>query len=159
MRTAAAFDQFHREPPSMRVLKWIVGPVVAVHIVLATISGYRAIVQVYRVDLAASDSILRPGTTVSFAAASSGRVPVDVEVELIQGSRRDTLAVKWIPDHPVASYDPRTINAAGTVTVTADHLAHFNAGPAILRVTGNGKSQWLRVPPPRVRELPVRIGE
>jgi hypothetical protein len=110
-----AFDTFHREPPSMRVLKWIIGPLVAVHVVLATISGYRAIVQVYHVELAASDSVLRPGTTISYGAASSGRVPVDVEVELIQGARRDTLAVQWIRDQ-------------------------------------------LRVPPPRIRELRVRIG-
>jgi hypothetical protein len=153
-----AFEQFHREPPSMRVLKWIIGPLLAVHIVLATISGYRAIVQVYHVEIATTDSVLRPGTTITYNAASSGRVPVDVEVELIQGTRRDTLAVKWIPDHSVPSYDPRTIHASGAVTVTAERLARFAPGPAVLRVTGNGKSQWLRVPPPRVRELAVRIG-
>ena len=142
----------------MRVLKWIVGPLLAVHIVLATISGYRAIVQVYHVELTTSDLVLRPGTVITYGAASSGRVPVDVEVELIQGDRRDTLAVKWIRDHSVPSYDPRTIRASGVVTLTAEHLAGFAPGPAVLRVTGNGKSQWLRVPPPRIREVHVRIG-
>jgi len=35
----------------MRVLRWIIVPLLAVHVILATYSGYRAIVQVYSVDM------------------------------------------------------------------------------------------------------------
>lgn len=141
----------------MRVLKWIILPLLSVHIVLATISGYRAIVQVYSVQMTSSAHIVRPGTVVTYEVASSGRVPVDVEFELIQDARHDTLAVHWIRDHTVPSYDPRTIRGRWSATLTADQIARFQPGPVTVRVTANGKSQWLRVPPPRISELILEV--
>ena len=94
-RTATAtrpnrLGAFHESARSLRVLKWIVLPLVIAHVLLATISGYRAIVQVYRVEIA-----------------------VD----------------------------------AGT----------FQPGNALLRATANGRSQWLRVPPPVIEKRAVDI--
>ena len=40
---------------------------------------------------------------------------------------------------------------------TAALLERFRPGPATLRATGLGSSQWLRVPPPEVRERYVEI--
>jgi hypothetical protein len=58
-----------------------------------------------------------------------------------------------------ASYDPRTIHAASHVQLTSPQLAPFQSGAATLRATANGRSQWLRVPPPVVTERAVRIDE
>lgn len=155
--SASRLATFHESPRSLRVLFWLILPFAVAHVILATISGYRAIVQVYRVDLTADAPTLRAGTTVAVAVATSGRAKVDAELELIQPTHAETLAVLLVPDHTNASYDPRTIHAARRVTLTSDQLARFHPGPARLRVTANGRSQWLRVPPPVVREQAVEI--
>ena len=92
-------------------------------------------------------------------ASTAGRVPVDAVLELIQPTRTGTLSVLRVPDHTNASYDPRTIHADRRVTLTGEQLAHFVPGPARIRVTANGRSQWLRVPPPVIREQAIEIGE
>jgi len=148
---------FHESTRSLRVLKWIVLPFVVVHVVLASISGYRAIVQVYRVEIAIDAPTLRAGTNIGMAVATSGRAPVDAELELIQAAHAETLAVLLIHDHVNPSYDPRTIHADTHIALTAGQLARFQPGRAILRATANGRSQWLRVPPPVVGERPVLI--
>lgn len=150
---------FHESPRSLRVLFWIIVPFVVAHVILVTISGYRAIVQVYHVELATDAPMLRAGTTVAVAAATSGRATVDAELELIQSAHAETLAVLIVPTHTNPSYDPRTIHGARRVTITSAQLARFRPGPALLRVTANGRSQWLRVPPPVIREQVVEIGE
>ena len=97
---------FHESSRSLRVLKWIVLPFIIAHVVLATISGYRAIVQVYRVEIAVDASTLRAGTNIEMSVATSGRTPVDMELELIQATHAETLAVLVIRDHRNPSYDP-----------------------------------------------------
>jgi hypothetical protein len=92
------------------------------------------------------------------SVATSGRAPVDVELLLIQSTRAETLAVLLVPDHVNASYDPRTIHAARQVTLTAEQLARLQPGRAVLRAVANGRSQWLRVPPPVITERAVTIG-
>ena len=41
--------------------------------------------------------------------------------------------------------------------LTPTMLDGFEPGTAMLRATAVGRSQWLRIPPPTVREQPVRI--
>jgi hypothetical protein len=153
----AAVNRFHREAPSMRVLRWIILPLLTVHVVLASISGYRAIVQIYRVDLHVSDPVLRPGSTLGFGYVSSARVPSDAELELIQGAHKESLAKRELPANVNPSYDPRSRSAMATVVLTAEQLARFEAGPAVVRVTAYGNMQWLRTPPPEVREVHVQL--
>jgi hypothetical protein len=157
-RASSRVATFNESPRSLRVLFWIIAPFAAVHIVLATISGYRAIVQVYHVELATDSPLLRTGSTVTVSLATSGRATIDGAVELIQPAHAETLAVLRVPGHTNASYDPRTIHASQRVTLTSEQLAHFQPGAARLRVTANGRSQWLRVPPPVIREQAVEIG-
>lgn len=154
---SAAVRRFHTEAPSMRVLRWIILPLLAVHVTLATISGYRAIVQIYRLDIRASDARLRPGSTVGFDLVSSGRVESDAQLELIQGSIAETLAVKYLPRNVNASYDPRPQRGSVTVILTAAQLSALVPGPAIIRATAYGGMQWLRTPPPKVQERGVEI--
>jgi hypothetical protein len=157
--SASRLSTFHESARSLRVLFWIVLPFAVVHVTLASISGYRAIVQVYRVELTTDAPTLRAGSTVDVAVTTSGRATVDAEIELIQPVHAETLAVLVVRDHTNASYDPRPIHGARRVTLTSQQLAHFQPGPARLRVTANGRSQWLRVPPPVIRERAVEIGE
>ena len=162
MRAAASGSRlatFHESSRSLRVLFWVVLPFAAAHVILATISGYRAIVQVYGVELSTDAPTLRPGSTIAVAVATSGRATVDAELELIQPTHAETLAVIIVRDHTNASYDPRPIHADRRVILTSEQLARFHPGPARLRVTANGRSQWLRVPPPVIREQAVAIGE
>lgn len=157
--SATRLATFQESSRSLRVLFWIILPFVVAHVILASFSGYRAIVQVYRVELKTDTPTLRAGAAVDIAVATSGRTTVDAALELIQSDHAETLAVLRVPGHTNASYDPRTIHAAQHVTVTSEQLAHFHTGAARLRVTANGRSQWLRVPPPVIREQAVEIGE
>src|SRR5918998_4205603 len=63
-----------------------------VNLALALISGHRAIWQVQRLDVRASDRVLRPGARLSAAIQSSGRAPASVVLELVQGSHAERLA-------------------------------------------------------------------
>lgn len=156
-RSASRLAAFHESTPALRVLKWIVAPLFIVHVVLAGISGYRAIVQVYHVDIAVGSTTLTHGSAIQLSVASSGRTTVDAELDLVQPTHAETLAVLLIRSHENASLDPRTIHASKRVTLTSDQLAHFQPGAAVLRATANGRSQWLRVPPPVISERVVRI--
>jgi hypothetical protein len=142
----------------MRVLRRLVLPLLALHVALALWSGYRAIVQVFRLELQVAQPLLRAGSAVSYAVVSSGRVPVTVRLELVQGTRAEMLATTRVRDGAIAGYDPRLQRARQSVVLTEPVLSRFEAGPALLRVTAVGSSQWLRTPPPTVREVAVRIG-
>ena len=63
--SAARVATFQESSRSLRVLFWIILPFAVAHLILATISGYRAIVQVYHVELATDAPTLRAGTTVA----------------------------------------------------------------------------------------------
>jgi hypothetical protein len=151
------FSELNREPRSTILLRRIIVPLVALHVALATISGYRAIVQVYSLRLLAEGHVVRPGSALGFEVTTSARTPVDVELELIQGVRSETLKVKLVKDNVNASQDPRPRRAAESVVLSPVLLSRFHAGPALVRATANGRSQWFRVPPPTVRELSVEI--
>lgn len=160
MSRAAAerLEPFHQSSRSFRIAGWALAPFIAVHIVLASISGYRAIVQIYRVELSVADTVLRPGSSITFSYVSSGRVPTDAEVELIQGTIKRSIATAALPANENPSYDPRSRSATKTVTVAEQSLSAFAPGPARLRITAYGNMQWLRTPPPVVKEIPVAIG-
>jgi len=141
----------------MRLVTWVVAPLVAIHIVLASISGYRAIVQIYRADIVAPSTQLHAGSQVGFTYTSSARVWSDAELELIQGSVTRSLARDSLPPNVNPSYDPRPRHSSKVVALTEGDLRGFTPGSARLRLTAYGNMQWLRTPPPVVRELPVSI--
>lgn len=153
---SAAVRQFHREAPSMRVLRWIILPLFAVHVVLATFSGYRAIWQIRRLDLRMASAALGPGSVVGFELESC-RTEADGQLELIQGAVAETLATTFLARNHLAVYDSRPQRGAASVVLTPALLARFTTGPAILRATGYGSMQWLRTPPPTIREERVAL--
>jgi len=77
--------------------------------VLAGISGYRAIVQIYRADIVAPSTQLHSASQVGFRYTSSARVWSDAELQLIQGSVTRSLARDSLPPNVNPSYDPRPV--------------------------------------------------
>jgi len=144
------------DPPSVRILKRAILAFLAVHVTLASVSGYRAIVQVYRVEIRAPTA-LRPGGAVGASITTSGRTRASLELELVQGPVVRSLGVRTLPGNWDGVYDPFPRHDSLAATLGPATLTGFHAGPAVLRATGRGSSQWLRTPPPVVREMKVEI--
>lgn len=125
--------------------------------VTAMSSGHRAYFQVRSLELRVADPVLHAGSVVETEVVSSGRTHVDVRVELIQDSNAETIAVQLVPGNEWGAIDPRTRRASQSVVITPEILSHFHAGTASLRATATGRPQWLRLPPPTVREFLVVI--
>lgn len=123
----------------------------------ALLSGYRAIYQIRSVELTVGERILRPGTRVQARIATSGRTYARLTLELVQGAHAETLAVRRVPGNRDGATDPRSRRASIVVSLTPELLARYEPGPARLRASGLGSSQWLRVPPPTVREVVVAL--
>ena len=141
----------------MRALRWLVTPALAIFVVLATFSGYRAVWQIRRLDLYASHDALALGDTVGVELVSWGRTEARGQLELIQGTVAETLVVLQLPRNRNASLDPRPQYATSMIALTPSILARFTPGPALLRATGVGSRQWLRTPPPTIRTRSVRL--
>jgi hypothetical protein len=153
-----AFARFPQETAWERSLKRITIGVFSSYLVIATISGFRAIVQIYSVRITAP-TILRPGASVSTIVRSSGRTFGDVTLELAQNGRVDTLAKGELAANRNSVFDPRP--QTGTLAVSPDPrmLAHFENGPAEIRSIARGRSQFLRVPPPKIATVRTRISK
>ena len=149
--SSRAFERRFADPPAIALVRKALIILVVVHIPLALWSGYRAIVQVQR--LALYDG----GSTVRVDVVSSGRGPVDVRLEMIQGIHVETLGVLRVPSSGNPAYDPRFQRGSMAVALTPAVLARFQPGAALLRATATGRPQWLRTPPPEVREVSVEL--
>ena len=146
-----------RESRTLVLLKRAALALLAVCFVTALASGHRAYFQVRDLTLRVDSQVLRAGSAVETDVVISGRTHVDVRVELIQGSHAETLALQTVPGNEWASFDPRTRGASQRVVVTPEILSRFREGAALLRATATGRRQWMRLPPPTVRESPVEI--
>jgi len=149
----------NREP---RPLAWLTKATilfVAAFLVLGAVSAYRAWVQVQQLELRTSDTTLRNGSTVETEVVSSGRVTVDVRLELIQGAHAETLGILNLRGNELGFFDPRSKQASQKVTISNDVLTRFHAGEAQLRATAIGRHQFFRLPPPVVRELRVEVSK
>jgi hypothetical protein len=98
--------RFPQESAWERWLKRTTLAFVACYLVIATISGFRAIVQIYSVRIAAP-SLLQPGTAVSTVVRSSGRTFGEVSLELAQRGRVDTLGQGTLAANTNSVFDPR----------------------------------------------------
>jgi hypothetical protein len=153
----ARFAARAAEPASMRVLRWIIIPFLCVHTTLAMISGYRAVWQIFRLDLRVPDGRVVTGSRVGLYVVTSGRVEAVAYLELRQNARAETLAAVCMPRNWDAGYDPRPHHDSIFTVIGSDVLNRFEPGPATLRATAIGSPQWLRTPPPTVREASVTI--
>lgn len=145
------------EPTSTKLIRRGILTVILVLMPLFAASSYRAWVQIKRLDLVVPDTVLRDGATLHAHVVSWGRTFVELRVELIQNQRADTLAIKEVPKNGDPVFDFRPRRDSLVVALTAARLAGFQPGPALVRVTARGSMQWLREPPPHVRERAVVI--
>lgn len=141
----------------MIALRWLSRSVLIPFAIFGGFSGYRAWVQVRSVALRVPDRALRPGDVIDVDAVSWARATVTVRLILAQGARAETLAVHRIPSNHVASLDPRTKAAHLMVPIERELLARFQPGDAVLRAHAIGAPQWLRIPPPKMQDVAVRI--
>jgi hypothetical protein len=140
---------------------WIRWPlitfVLVTYLLPGLFSSYRAWVQVHSLDLIVPSGDLRAGDTIQVRAVSWARTEVYVDLFLVQGRRADTLATHEIPRNHNASIDPRWRRDSMTVVLTPSFLAGYHRGPATIRAVAEGGPQWLRIPPPLVRETAVQL--
>jgi hypothetical protein len=150
-------ERFVREEPQFYVLRVLTTIVCWLFVVFASWSGYRAIVQVKSLELRSVDAVLHPGSTVTADAVSWARTYVSVRIELVQDAHRETIGWRQIGTHGVPSLDPRWVRATLSATLTPAMLERLHDGDARVVATALGRSQWMRVPPPTIREARVEL--
>jgi hypothetical protein len=139
------------------LVRRVVLTLAGVFVSLGLVSAWRAWFQVKSLKLTVSATALTNGATLVTDVVSYARTSIDVRIELVQGTHVETLGMQTVPGNWDAGLDPRTRSASQTVAVSQEVLARFAPGPAIVRATAIGRPQWLRVPPPLVREAAVEI--
>jgi len=155
-RAAAKHLAFH-ESRASRMAKRAVLAFILIQLPVGALSSYRAWVQIKRLSVTASEPVLHAGTTVRADVASWARTEADATLELVQGSHVETLGTLDLPRNREPVFDPRPRRDSVVVVLSPAQLSRFDAGPARLRATAYGRPQWLRTPPPVVREQEVLI--
>ena len=151
------FNYETTDPRWLTITKRTIVVVVAVHLLIGLISSYRAYYQIHSLEIF-SKQVLQPGSVVQTKVVTYGRSFADVKLELIQGDLEVTLHEQRVTANEFGFYDPRTRKAEFSVNMPPQTLERFAPGSALLRATAVGRHQWMRLPPPVVRELPVEIG-
>jgi hypothetical protein len=122
----------------------------------ALASAYRAWFQVHSLDLVAPDAVLRVGDSVRVQVVTSGRTYVRVRLELEQPGGATLLASQVVPKNRDGAMDPRYRRATMTFTFDRDLMQQLD-GDGLLRATAVGRPQWMRTPPPTVKEQLIRF--
>jgi len=156
--TARLFDnRLSQEWIGFTILRRVIIAAAILHFSLAAVSGYRAIVQVYRVSIETGSQNLTAGSPVTARIVTSGRTFVNTKLELLQGGQAATIASVAVGENDSFFYDPRPHRESFVAFVPRDVFARFSPGSAVLRLTATGRSQLLRVPPPKVQELQIHL--
>lgn len=150
-------DRLSREWIGFTILRRATIAVAIVHFSLAAVSGYRAVVQIYSASLVTDGSTLHEGSRIAAKVVTAGRTWVDVTVDLNQRGKRASLGKMRVDSNDSFFYDFRPKRARLDLVVSREMLTGFARGPASLRVTAEGRSQWLRIPPPKIDEVPVTL--
>ena len=161
-----------QRPFALVLLKRLCLGVLGVYLVIGLVSAYRAWYQVKSLDvkLTAFESVVRPndrrtesvfgllnGSVFEADLVSYARTHIDVRLELVQGTNSETLSSGTLPGNEWGFWDPRTRQRSFKTTLTDEVLSHFQSGRATLRATATGRHQWMRLPPPVVREITVEL--
>ncbi len=157
MRKRAFAGRFSETSRRVVLMRRAALALLAVPVALGVLSGWRAWVQVRSLELAADSPVLRGGSIVQARVVTSGRTFVDLRLELVQGTHAETLAVRQVPKNRDAATDPRSRRDSLAVVLTPELLGRFRVGPVLVRAVARGRPQWLREPPPTVREVALEI--
>ena len=126
-------------------------------VVFGAWSANRSWTQVRSLDLSAPPGAVRTGWTPRISVVTSGRATITVYVTLVQGGRTDTISVHRVGAHRNGFWNPRFISRSFSPSVGAGQAARLSGGRATLRAEARGVAQWLRDPPPVVREIPIVV--
>ena len=151
--TPSPFEESRASRLGKRAVVWFI----LLQLPIGALSSYRAWVQIKELTLSTTSTSLAPGVVVRSNLVSWARVESDARIELVQGKRVTMLGEVYLPRNHEPVFDPRPQRGSVVVALTPDMLAGFEPGTATLRATAVGRHQWLRVPPPTVREQPVTI--
>jgi len=145
------------ESRGYRLAKRAVIAFILVQLPIGALSSYRAWVQIKSLTLSTSSTTLAPGVVVRSDLVSWARTESDARIELVQGKHVTMLGEVYLPRNHEPVFDPRPQRGSVVVTLEPAMLAAFEPGAAVLRASAVGRPQWLRVPPPTLREQPVTI--
>jgi hypothetical protein len=151
--TPTPFEESRASRLGKRAVLWFI----LLQLPIGALSSYRAWVQIKELTLSTTSTTLRPGVVVRSNLASWARTESDARIELVQGPRVVMLGEVYLPRNHEPVFDPRPQHGSVVVALTPPLLEGFEPGTATLRATALGRPQWLRVPPPTVREQPVTI--
>ncbi|MEA2705926.1 MAG: hypothetical protein QOH22_714 [Gemmatimonadaceae bacterium] len=145
------------EPAIAGWIRWLTIFLLVMYVVPGLFSAYRAWVQIRSLDLIVPGRNLASGDTIRVRAVSWARTYVYVDLMLVQGAHVDTLATHEIPRNTNASQDPRWKRDSITLVLTPVMLSRYDSGAAMVRAKAEGGPQWLRTPPPLIRETAVQL--
>jgi len=159
MARASTYRSPFEESRGARLGKRLVLAFILAQLPIGALSSYRAWVQIKEVTLEIESTVLQPGTTVRSHLVSWARTESDARIELVQGSHVAMLGEVYVARNHEPVFDPRPKRDSVVVTLSAATLEGFHDGPATLRASAVGRPQWLRTPPPTVRERAVVIDQ
>ena len=151
--TPSPFQESRASRLGKRAVLWFI----LLQLPIGALSSYRAWVQIKELTLTTTSPTLAPGVVVQSDLVSWARTESDARIEIVQGKRVAMLGEVYLPRNHEPVFDPRPKSGSVVVKIDPGMLAEFDAGPAVLRASAVGRPQWLRVPPPTIRELPVTI--
>ena len=138
-------------------MRWLILVVAVPFFLVDGFAIYRRLNQLRRLDVQVSGTELRAGSAVLVDASSWATTMVTVQLELVQGTVSEILLVHRLPSNEEATLDPSPRSARLRVVLTAEQLARYRAGDAVLRATASWRAQLLQKSRPVVRELAVMI--
>ncbi len=144
-------------PRLVRVVKRVVLIIALLYGAVGIWSVYRAWAQVQVLDVKLMSTSLRPGMPSVVRVVTSGLTYVTVRFDLVQGSHSETLADLRVAPSPKGIFSPGKRQGSMMPSFTAEFLAKFQPGPAIVRTTATGVPKWYLSPAPLVQEVPVVV--
>jgi len=157
MARALSYPSSFEESRGSRLAKRAVLWFILLQLPIGALSSYRAWVQIKSLSLATTSAVLTPGVVVRSDLVSWARTESDARIEIVQGEQVAMLGEVYLPRNHEPVFDPRPQRGSVVVTLTPEALAGFEPGPATLRASALGRPQWLRTPPPTIREQAVTI--
>src|SRR5215469_9774902 len=98
-------DRFTEVTRTGRLLTRVAVILILIAITAGLWSGYRAWFQVRELDVNVMSQNVRPGIPVVVRVVTSGRAPVDVQLELVQGTDSAMLANLRVSANPKGTWD------------------------------------------------------
>ena len=147
------FEDSRASRLAKKVLLWSI----LAQLPIGAMSSYRAWVQIKDLTLTTTSPVLTPGVVVRADLASWARTESDARIELVQGSHVVMLGEVYVRRNHEPVFDPRPQHGSVVVTISPEMLAQFQPGPATLHASAVGRPQWMRVPPPTIRDQAVTI--